>query len=258
MTEEPKEAKYEKLAATIRQEIEEGKYREGQKLPSEREMNDLYDASRSTARQAVRLLAADGLVDVSYKSGARVKKPPRFIRLGAERYSQKVRNETGKSPFRYEVEKLGKVPHVDCTSIEPVEVSPEIAQRLNLDVQDEAQVIRRENWYFADNQPVQKGVTYIPTDVAGDSVLAHSANLGPGSLYARFQDQGHTITKIIEEISCRYPTSEERTRLKIPDLVPVIDLVHTGINQHGEPFEVTVFTMRADAGGLKYEITIED
>lgn len=257
-TEGPTEAKYEQVAATIRQEIKDEKYKVGQKLPSEREFKPLYDASRSTAKLAIKLLAAEGLVEISYKSGVRVKRPPQLIRLGAERYSQKVRNETGKSPFRYEVEAQGQTPRVDCTSIEPVEAPPEIASRLGLGVEEISEVIRRENWYFADEQPVQKGVTYIPTDIAGDTVLAHSANLGPGSLYARFEELGHTITRIVEEISSRYPTTEERTRLKIPDFVPVIEVTHTGINQHGEPFEVTVFTMRADAGGLKYEMAIED
>src|SRR5690606_3471380 len=111
-----------------------------------------------------------------------------------------LRNETGLSPFRAEVEKQGKTARVDCTSIERVSPPQEIAERLELSA-DEDTVVRRENWYFADDEPVQVGVTYIPWEIAEGTVLATSANMGRGSLYARFEDRGHRITWIREEVA---------------------------------------------------------
>jgi GntR family transcriptional regulator len=40
--------------------------------------------------------------------------------------------------------------------------------------------------------------------------------------------------------------------------VPVVELLHTGIDQHGQPFEVTRFIMRADRNILDYRIRIEE
>lgn len=182
---------------------------------------------------------------------------PRLMRFGQRRYSRSVREQTGLSPYRAEAEAQGRTPRVECTSVTQVSPPPEVADRLKLDA-DNATVVRRENWYYADDEPMQLGITFSPWSIVVDSVLAHSANLGPGSLYARFEDLGHDISYIREEASARMPTHDERVGLQIPDGVPVIDLLHTGIDQHRQPFEVTHFIMRADFTALDYSMPVED
>lgn len=134
---------------------------------------------------------------------------------------------------------------------------PEVAERLDLDPAKKS-VIRRENWYYADDDPVQVGYTYIPWPIAKGSVLTTSADMGKGSLYARFEERGHPIARVREEISSRMPTPEEERGLAIPPGVPVIDVLHTSIDDHGTPFEVTRFVMRADLSALDYNMPIED
>jgi GntR family transcriptional regulator len=119
-------------------------------------------------------------------------------------------------------------------------------------------VTRRENWYYADEEPVQVGITYIPWNISEGSVLASSVKMGKGSLYARFEELGHPIARIREEITARMPTPEEVSGLAIPDGVPVLDVLHTGIDELGTPFEVTRFVLRADLNGLDYNMPIED
>jgi GntR family transcriptional regulator len=40
--------------------------------------------------------------------------------------------------------------------------------------------------------------------------------------------------------------------------VPIIEVLHTGIDQDGQPFEVTRFVMRADLNALDYDLPVED
>jgi GntR family transcriptional regulator len=54
------------------------------------------------------------------------------------------------------------------------------------------------------------------------------------------------------------PRPDENAILAVPPGVPVIELLHTGIDQDGKPFEVTRFVMRADRSGLDYNIPIEE
>jgi GntR family transcriptional regulator len=82
--------------------------------------------------------------------------------------------------------------------------------------------------------------------------------MGPGSLYARFEDLGHEIKHVREEVTARVPTHEEATGLQIPDGVPVLDLLHTGVDQNGDPFEVTRFILRADFTALDYFMPVEE
>src|SRR5690606_41686185 len=114
----------------------------------------------------------------------------------------------------------------------------------------------RAHWTSAVRAPVQIGVTSIPWEIAEGSVRATPAKMGKGSLYARFEELGPPITRIREEVSARMPTHEEAIGLSIPDGVPVLEVLHTGIDHLDRPFEVTRFVMRADLTGLDYTMPV--
>jgi GntR family transcriptional regulator len=244
------------VAAALRAAIHSGELAEGDQLPSERQLAATHGVARNTAREAIRQLAEAGLVTAEHGRGVFVRRKPRLMRFGQLRYSKKLRDETGLSPFHAEVHAQGRVPNACLTSIERVVPPKHIARRLGVPMTKT--VVRRENWYFADAEPIQIGVTYIPCEIARGSVLARSDQLGPGDLYARFEDRGHLITYTREEITARMPTPEEVSGLRMPDGVPVLVVLHTGLDQHREPFEVTEFTMRADYTGLDYTMPVDD
>ncbi|AHH17606.1 transcriptional regulator, GntR family [Nocardia nova SH22a] len=245
------------VANELRRAITSGELAPGDQLPSERALAESHGVARNTAREAIRILAEEGLVTARHGKGVFVRKPQRLLRFGSERYSNRVREETGLSPYRAEAAKQGRAARVECTSITRIAPPDDVASRLSLDPAVDT-VVRRENWYYADDEPVQVGVTYIPWSIADGSVLATSAQMGKGSLYARFEDRGHRISRVREEISARMPSPEEVQGLEIPDGVPVVDVLHTGIDQNGKPFEVTHFVMRADSNGLDYNMPVED
>jgi GntR family transcriptional regulator len=245
-----------RIADDLREQIQHGDYPPGARLPSERVLARRYATARNTAREAFSILQAEGLVIAQHGRGVFVRTRPPLMRLGANRYSRSAREQTGLSPFRIEVMRQGRTPRTECRSITRIPAPPEVAERLGLTQHTE--VVARENWYFADEQPVQVGVTYIPAGIAGDSPLATETNLGPGSIYARFQDLGYPITQIREEITARMPTPGETNGLAIPPGVPVLEVLHTGFDPHRQPFEVTTFVLRADLNGLDYHMPIED
>lgn len=245
------------VAAALRAAIDRGDYAPGDKIPSERALAATYNVARNTAREAVRQLTADGLVTAEHGRGVFVRAKPRLMRFGQRRYSKNLREETGVSPFHAEVLAQDRTPNAYMTSIERVVPPPEVAERLG--VRDDIKsVVRRENWYFADAEPMQKGVTYIPWEIAKGSVLSRGDDLGPGDLYARFEDKGHLITYTREEVTARMPTDEEAAGLMLPAGVPVLVVLHTGLDQNRQPFEVTEFVMRADYTGLDYTMKVDE
>lgn len=64
----------ERLADLLRDEIAEGKYSVGQKLPTESQMVLIYGVGRSTVREAVKALSNTGLLSVQQGSGTYVQK----------------------------------------------------------------------------------------------------------------------------------------------------------------------------------------
>ena len=245
-----------RIADELRAAIVAGDLADGARLPSERELAARYTTARNTAREALGILQAEGLAVAHHGRGVFVRRRRPLVRLGRERYSRRARNETGLSPFRIEVQRQGRTPHTECRSVVTVQPSAEIAQRLGLAEGEE--VVRRENWYFADDEPVQVGVTYIPVSVVTGSPLATEKSLGQGSIYQRFEDLGYVINRIREEVGARMPSPEEATGLAMPPGVPVIEVMHTSIDEQGRAFEVTRFVMRADLNGLDYEMPVED
>jgi GntR family transcriptional regulator len=62
------------IAAWLRKRITEGEYLPGQRLPTERELQQTLGVAATTARRAMRILAADGLVVTTPGRGTHVAK----------------------------------------------------------------------------------------------------------------------------------------------------------------------------------------
>lgn len=62
-----------RLADILRTEIKNGTYPPGTRMPSYRQLRDLHHVAQNTAQTAVRMLAAEGLVDIRPASGAYVR-----------------------------------------------------------------------------------------------------------------------------------------------------------------------------------------
>lgn len=66
------------------------------------------------------------------------------------------------------------------------------------------------------------------------------------------------ITYTREVAAARMPTPEEPAGLMLPDSVPVLVVLHTGLDEDGPPFEVAEFVMRADCTGLDDTMPVDD
>jgi GntR family transcriptional regulator len=243
------------IADDLRNKIESGDLAPGDKLPSERELADQYGTARNTAREAVRLLTEAGLVTAEHGRGSFVRPITPLIRLGNDRYSPKYR-ESGLSPFLLECAKQGKTGRFEVLSIERVQPPAEVAERLNVSPHTKS-VLRRENVFYADDDPVHRVTTYIPWPIAKGTGLLQEEVPHPYGIHGVLEDQHHTMTRIREEISTRMPRPEEISHLQLRPGVPVLDVLHTSIDQDGEPYEVTRFVMRGDMTGLLYDTPVE-
>jgi DNA-binding FadR family transcriptional regulator len=76
ITPQPGGAVYRQLAELLRQEISSGRLQPGQKLPSETTLVQRYGIARETARRAVAVLRAEGIVGVVRGHGVVVREQP--------------------------------------------------------------------------------------------------------------------------------------------------------------------------------------
>ena len=66
----------------------------------------------------------------------------------------------------------------------------------------------RSRRYLLDGKPVETAVSYIPADLARGTPIT-DPNPGPGGIYARLEEQGHTLARFTEDVAARMPTPDE-------------------------------------------------
>lgn len=234
----------QQVADELRAAIEGGDLPPGARLPSYRDLVARHGIAQNTAREAIRLLVAEGHVVVEHGRGAFVRKHEPLMRLSGDRYSDALPHST---PFREECKRLGREARIDVLSIDQVLAPTDVIERLQISA--DAPVLRRYSCYFADDSPVQVVTAYIAWEDAVDSQMLEP-NTGPGGIYGRLEERGHTLRRSRDEVSARMPHAAESKLLHLPNGTPVLDVLHTGFDQNGSPFEVIHFVMRGDQSGV--------
>ncbi|TRC20618.1 FadR family transcriptional regulator, partial [Mannheimia haemolytica] len=60
---------YTKIGKILKEEIAQGKYRVGDKLPTERDISERFEVSRTIVREAIVMLEVEKLIEVKKGSG---------------------------------------------------------------------------------------------------------------------------------------------------------------------------------------------
>lgn len=243
-------AVYKQIADHLREAIARGRLREGEQIPSEAQLMEHYGVARMTVRNALRILLDEGITTAEHGRGVFVRSRPPVRRLASDRFAQRHRKE-GKAAFLVESEQAAATPLVDLIKVSEAKPPAEVADRLRLP--DDAVTVVRSRRYSLDGRPVETAVSYIPADLARGTPIA-DPNPGPGGIYARLEESGHTLERFTEEVAARMPTPDEARTLALPPGVPVFRLVRTAYDHEGRAVEVCDTIMAADAYLLSYDL----
>ena len=240
-------AVFRQIADHLRDAIEKGRLAENEQVPSETMMVEHYGVARMTVRHAIQVLQSEGLVLAEHGRGVFVRPRPPVRRLASDRFARRNR-ELGKAAFIAEAEQAGSRPEVDSIIIREERPARDISARLGTT----RKVLARHRRYLLDGQPVETAVSYIPLDIATGAIT--EANTGPGGIYARLEETGHTLDHFDEEVRARMPLPDETRALRLAQGVPVFHLVRTAYDTEGRAVEVCDTIMAADAYVLAYSL----
>ncbi|MET7766776.1 GntR family transcriptional regulator, partial [Streptomyces sp. NPDC005393] len=207
-------AVFRQIADALREAIDKGRFREGDKLPSETELVEHFGVSRMTVRNALSLLQQEGLAVSEHGKGVFVRPRPPVRRLASDRFARRHRDQ-GKSAFTVEAEAAGSRPEVDGLEVKEERPSPDISARLG----SPRKVLARRRRYLLDGRPVEFATSYLPLDLARNTPIAQP-NPGPGGIYARLEEMGHRLDHFDEEIRARMPSPAEVRTLQLASGVP--------------------------------------
>ena len=214
----------------------------GEKLPSESSLTQQFKVSQGTIRQALAILRGEGLVVAEHGRGVFVRSRPKTRRLAHDRFARRHR-EQGKAAYLAEAEQENTSPRVDVFYVGPEKAPAEFARRLSV----------KAGSRVGETPPVSQAMSSRPSSRRRTSpgtspryTPMTEENPGPGGVYARIEESGHTLQRFTEDVAARMPTPEEVKALRLPPGTPVLTLVRVAYDSDGRAVEVCDTVMSAD------------
>ncbi|MDC7248680.1 MAG: GntR family transcriptional regulator [Sphaerochaetaceae bacterium] len=199
-------AKYSQVGNSIIQKIEDGIYKTGEAIPSERELIEYFNVSRITIRKAIDELVAKGFLTKVQGKGT-------YVKSGIHR-----QNLFSLTSCKNDIEKQGMVPSTKIIDSRVEEVNEEIAKSLKLD--DKDLVFTLERVYYADGIPVNYTTTHLPLKLFPDIDKIDFHNK---SLYETLESKyGVKLIEATRTIEAAIPNDQIASVLDLSPNMPVL------------------------------------
>ena len=248
-------SEYRQTADVIRRRIESGDYSRGHTLPREDLLAAELGVNRATVNRALRILAAEGLVQATRGKGTEVTRLSPIERAVPFRYSHQARHrDDGRGAFDAEVAARGMTPHSEVT-VSRASPPGTVTAVFGADPGAAVAVVRSRRMY-ADDVPVQLADSYIPLDIAGGTAL-ETGDTGPGGMLSRLADLGHAQVRMSERVTTRPPFPDEAEFLNLTGDHRVYAITHVGWDAAGLAVEVCMHVMPAHLWVLEYSWPVD-
>ncbi len=246
---------YLRIAADLRRRINDGEFVPGSRIPTIPELCTEYGVSEAPVRQALRLLAAEGLTESRARAGTRVRQRPPVHRMAADRY----RSTPGARSTPYTRDQgIGWSEYRLDKRFERVQADTELAALFECEVGEE--LLARHFVFYDNDQPTQMSTSYVRwSDVAGTPVADPIHEPWPGGTRAQMASLGIHVTTITESFTAGMPTELEAATLRIGSGVPVLRYTRRHIADTGRVVEVAhPIVRRGDTTIVDFRIDLDD
>lgn len=211
---------YRQIVTTLRARIDDGTFKPGDQLPSERTLADSLGVSRMTVSQAIDILLREGRCHRMRGRGIFVR--PRPIVVDAQSFEG----------FTAAMRRAGRNAGTRVLAAGSVRPPDWVRDGLGLPADEDALEIRRLR--LVDDLPAVLDTEWFPLE---PYVGMLDEDLS-GSLFALLERRyGLYIASTTDLLTAHMPSSDERRLLELPRGVPVIARDRIGIDQRGRVVE---------------------
>ncbi len=200
--------KYYQLVNIIKDKIENGDLKENEAIPSERELEELYNISRTTIRQAFSILMRQGYIFSEHGKGTFVS--PRKLQKGIlelTSFSEDMRNR-GLEPGQIILE-MGRI-----------KPPKKVIEKLEL-IPNTPSVIKIERIRLGNNIPMGLQDSYLA--LSEDRSISQEELEKTGSIYEILQNKYNIIPKEAEEtLEVTVATQREAELLQVSEGSPLL------------------------------------
>lgn len=221
------------ISNILRSSISVGEFGEGDKLPSEGDLNRVFGVSRTTARTALDKLENEGLI---FRQSGR----------GSIVVTSKVDQPLNVlSGFADDMRRRGVEPGYETLLIGFSKADDDVARALNLN--QDRRAFRTRRLLLADGQPIGVTTSWIPISIIGDIPPPDLEYLNANSLYLWLSKHcGTVLNGGREYIEAAPVDGETADLLKMAHGAPILVAKRLVRDQRNLPVEYAINNYRAD------------
>jgi GntR family transcriptional regulator len=243
-------ARYQQIADRLRDQITTGVYGPGDRLPSEPDLIEEYQASRNTVRLAIALLTNQGLVVTRQGLGTFVQQPTRPFTALLSRVNVSPGGHYVDTALPVVGEAASEPETARSLVVETAEASTSVAS--SLDIKQGDPVIIRRSRRFLGEVPWLLIASFFPMDLASGTALEQAGSIEQGSIKL-LADLGYPQQGFRDEIGARMPDAREFEFFGLTTGTPVLVVGRTAYGA-SRPISLTRYVYRADRVRLAHEV----
>ncbi|WP_414455596.1 GntR family transcriptional regulator [Enterobacter quasiroggenkampii] len=211
---------YRQIADALREKISAGELKPGDALPTESSLQEAFNVSRVTVRQALKLLTEEQIVESIQGSGTYVKE---------ERVNYDIYQLTG---FYEKLADRNVDTHSEVSIFEVLKADAKLAEKLNLSHDDKIWHVKRVR--FIKQKPVNLEETWMPLALFPDLTWEVMEN---SKYHYIEQIKKLVIDRSEQELVPIMPSEEAIAALSLDPTKPILEKVSRGFLKDGRVFE---------------------
>ncbi len=237
---------YQRIADDLRSQIQSGAFKAGEQLPPEGDLQDRFEASRNTIRDAIKQLVSLGLVQTRPGQGT-------FVTGAIDPFVTTLSAPAGTgfgggegATYLSQVAQEHRKPRVTIPPKVEVQVpAQEIALRLR--IASDAQVVSRHQARYVDETPWSLQTSFYPFEFALEAPkLLRFEDIPEGAVSYIEATMGIRQVGYRDWITARTADATEQAFFGIAAHATVFEIFRTAFDAHGRPFRVTVTVFPTD------------
>lgn len=233
---------YYQLKEMILEDIKSGQYPVDSLIPTEKEISEKFNISRTTVRQAITELVQEGWL-------YRIKSKGTFIARQKIQQDFLQRLET----YPEQIRRIGMEPSTEVLELKAMAAPKTVAEELEISEGEKVIYLFRRR--FGDNEPVVTVETYLSYD---QCKFLMDVDLEKNSLYdvlsTREDTRIYSARRIVEAVEA---TKRDVQYLNVRKGSPIQMTYSVGLNRDQKPVEYSVARYRGDMSSFRVIVHVE-
>lgn len=242
----------DQIASYLRERILDGDIEPDGRVPSSRQLYELFGAAAQTIKNAVAILEKEGLVYTKRGSGVYARQHRQRTMAPAE--FKNPPTDGGKYQWISAAERKGMSARSELLDVEEVEPPALVRNALNLG-DGEKVILRRQVLHLTEggrDEPCELVEVYIPLTLAKGTPIAEARKIKGGTGRVLLE-AGLPPLRCVDKVAARWPTPRQARALRMPTKLPVLRQFRVTYSVDDRPIQAEFMVKAGHLYELEYD-----